>query len=46
MSLDPTFVLKIQKLFPKDILREMYASLDSDPEFRHAGVIFEAEKER
>ncbi|MEH6393909.1 hypothetical protein [Pseudoalteromonas sp.] len=45
MSLDPTFVLKIQKLFPKDVLREMYASLDSDPEFRHSGVIFEAEKD-
>ncbi len=45
MSSDPNFALKIQKLFPKDVLREMYASLDSDPEFRHAGVIFEAEKD-
>tara|TARA_B100000508_G_scaffold11148_2_gene7877 strand:+ start:107 stop:1156 length:1050 start_codon:yes stop_codon:yes gene_type:complete len=45
MSLDPTFELKIKNLFPKEVLREMFASLDSDPEFRHAGVIFEAEKD-
>ncbi|MBH0057579.1 hypothetical protein I6F65_11455 [Pseudoalteromonas sp. SWXJZ94C] len=45
MSSNPAFELKVKRLFPKSVLQEMYASLDSDPELRQAGVIFEAEKD-
>lgn len=38
------FDLKVKQLFPKEVLNEMFAALDSDPEFRHAGVVFQAEK--
>ncbi|WOC24958.1 hypothetical protein LY624_10040 [Pseudoalteromonas sp. N1230-9] len=46
MPNNSSFELKVKKLFPNQVLQEMYASLDSDPEFRHAGIIFEAEKDR
>jgi hypothetical protein len=37
---------RVTQLFPSKVLQEMYISLDSDPEFQHAGIIFEFEKNR
>lgn len=45
MLLNSSFELKVKKLFPNHVLQDIYASLDNDPEFRHAGIIFEAEKD-
>jgi len=35
---------KIALYFPKSVLTEMFLSLDSEPEFKQAGVVFQCEK--
>ncbi len=45
VSSHPIFALKIKTLLTREVVREVCASLDSDPEFARAGVIFEADKD-